>query len=125
MKIESGLIPNASQGLNIPKEANQTNKGMNKDIHNSQRSKEVMEIGRKQLSEEKLIATIEHANKSVKVYDRKLEFSIHEKTKQIMVKVVDTSGGKEQVIREIPSEKVLDMVAKLCEMAGILIDEKA
>lgn len=75
------------------------------------------------VTEEEIIHAIEAANKSVQVYDRKLEFSIHERTKEIMVKVIDTN--KDQVIREIPAEKTLDMVAKLWEMAGILVDEKA
>lgn len=79
----------------------------------------------RQLNEEEIIQAIEKANKGVKTYDRRLKFSIHERTKEIMVKVIDTSGDKEKVIREIPPEKVLDMVAKMWEMAGILVDEKA
>jgi flagellar protein FlaG len=39
-----------------------------------------------------------------------------------MVKVLNTDTG--QVIREIPPEKNLDFVAKLWEMAGILVDER-
>jgi flagellar protein FlaG len=39
-----------------------------------------------------------------------------------MVKVVDTET--QEVIREIPSEKILDMVANILEMAGILVDER-
>jgi len=76
----------------------------------------------KKINEDELISAIESANKSVNVYDRKLEFSIHEKTKEIMVKVIDTNT--DEVIREIPPEKVLDMVAKLWELAGILVDKK-
>ncbi|MGF7059803.1 flagellar protein FlaG [Brassicibacter mesophilus] len=76
----------------------------------------------KRVSEEELIHAIESANKSVNVYDRKLEFSIHDKTKEIMVKVIDTNT--DEVIREIPPEKILDMVAKLWEMAGIIVDKK-
>lgn len=74
------------------------------------------------VEEQDIIQAIEQANKSVIVYDRRLEFSIHERTKQIMVKVIDTV--KNEVIREIPAEKTLDMVAKLLEVAGILVDEK-
>lgn len=77
----------------------------------------------KKLTEEELIHAIEKANKSVNIYDRRLEFSIHEETKEIMVKVIDTST--DEVIREIPPEKILDMVAKMWELAGILVDEKA
>ncbi|RKD32338.1 flagellar biosynthesis protein FlaG [Thermohalobacter berrensis] len=76
----------------------------------------------KKVSEDELIHAIEKANESVKIYDRRLEFSIHEKTKEIIVKVIDTNT--DEVIREIPPKKILDMVAKMWELAGILVDEK-
>ncbi len=72
--------------------------------------------------EQRVIRAIEKANKHIKTYDRRLEFSIHDTTKQIMVKVINTED--DSTIREIPSEKILDMVAHLWEMAGILVDEK-
>lgn len=72
--------------------------------------------------EHEVIQAIERANKHIRTYDRRLEFSIHDMTKQIMVKVINTEN--DTVIREIPSEKILDMVAHLWEVAGILIDEK-
>lgn len=72
--------------------------------------------------EHDVIKAIEKANKHIRTYDRRLEFSIHDMTKQIMVKVIDTEN--DSVIREIPSEKVLDMVAHLWEVAGILVDER-
>ncbi|MNW69268.1 flagellar protein FlaG [compost metagenome] len=51
-----------------------------------------------------------------------LDISIHEKTHDIMVKVLNKETG--EVLREIPPEKTLDLVAKMMEIAGILIDEK-
>jgi len=76
----------------------------------------------RKINEEELNKAIESVNKSVNTYDRRLEFSIHETTNEIMVKVVDTNT--DEVIREIPPEKILDMVAKLWEMAGIIVDKK-
>ena len=73
-------------------------------------------------NEQQVIKAIEKANKQFRTFDRRLEFSIHDATKEIMVKVVNTSD--DTVIREIPSEKVLDMVAHMWEIAGILVDEK-
>lgn len=73
-------------------------------------------------NEQQVISAIEKANKQFRTFDRKLEFSIHEGTKEIMVKVINTAD--DSVIREIPSEKVLDMVAHMWEIAGILVDEK-
>lgn len=85
------------------------------DIKNQDVSDEVVD------KDKEVIYAIEKANKHIRTYDRKLEFSIHQSTKKIMVKVVNTDDGS--VIREIPSEKVLDMVAHLWEMAGVLVDE--
>jgi len=75
------------------------------------------------ISDEQLIRSIERAIKAMEGANTQLDFSIHQKTKQIMVKVLDTETGK--VIREIPPEKTLDFVAKMWEMVGILVDERA
>ncbi|MGO4275414.1 flagellar protein FlaG [Paenibacillus sp. TAF58] len=72
--------------------------------------------------DQQIIKAIERANKELQGRTTSFEFSIHEKTKQIMVKVLDKDTG--EVIREIPPEKTLDMVAKLWEMAGIMVDER-
>ena len=54
--------------------------------------------------------------------DTECQFSYHEATKRISIKVLDQASG--EVIREIPPEKTLDMIAKTLELAGILVDEK-
>lgn len=74
------------------------------------------------ISERVVIDAIEKANKAISGGNRRFEFSIHEKTNEIMVKVFNSET--DELIREIPNEKILDMVAKLCEMAGILVDER-
>ena len=79
-------------------------------------------VEEKRYSEEDVIQIIEQANHDFVAYDRKFEFSIHEKTKQIMIKILDSTTG--EVIKELPSEKVLDMVAGLWEVAGIIVDRK-
>ena len=73
--------------------------------------------------EHEMIASIESANQDLKTVDKRLEFSIQEKTKQIMVKVIDQHT--DEVIREIPSQKILDVIAGILECAGIIVDEKA
>lgn len=74
------------------------------------------------ISEKVVIDAIEKANRAISGANRKFEFSIHEKTKEIMVKVVDSDTN--QIIREIPPENILDMVAKMWEMAGLIVDER-
>ena len=74
------------------------------------------------LLEKAVVKAIEKANKALVMTKTQLEFSIHEKTKEIMVKVID--ANTKEIIREIPPEKILDMVAKMLELSGILVDER-
>ncbi len=49
-------------------------------------------------------------------------FGIHEGTNRVMIKIIDKSTR--DVIKEFPPEKTLDMIQKVWEMAGIMVDEK-
>ncbi|RPK25832.1 flagellar protein FlaG [Paenibacillus xylanexedens] len=74
------------------------------------------------VGEELLIRNIDRAVKALQGPETTLDISIHEKTHDIMVKVLNKETG--ELLREIPPEKTLDLVAKMMEIAGILIDEK-
>lgn len=74
------------------------------------------------VGQEQLIRNIERAVKSLEGPQTTLDISIHDKTHEIMVKVLNKDTG--EVIREVPPEKTLDLVAKMMELAGILVDEK-
>lgn len=50
------------------------------------------------------------------------EFGIHEGTNRITIKMVDKKT--KEVIKELPPEKMLDMIAKVWEYAGLVVDEK-
>ncbi|MGN0407821.1 MAG: flagellar protein FlaG [Bacteroides sp.] len=50
------------------------------------------------------------------------EFGYHEETHRITIKIKDKDT--DEVIKEIPSEKALEMLKKAWEIAGILVDEK-
>jgi flagellar protein FlaG len=67
-------------------------------------------------------SAVDKANKVLFKNNTHLKFEIHDKTKDVMVKIVNDNTG--EVVKEIPPEKMLDMVAKLWEIAGILVDEK-
>lgn len=71
---------------------------------------------------EQIIKAIEKANKAQLGATTSFEFSIHQLTHEIMVKVIDRETG--ETLRELPPEKTLDMVAKMWEMAGIIVDKK-
>ncbi len=50
------------------------------------------------------------------------EFGIHEGTNRITIKLKDKDTN--EVIKEVPAEKTLDLIQKAWELAGILVDEK-
>jgi len=71
---------------------------------------------------DQLVQQVEQANRFFLNHHTHLEFSIHKETKAIIVRIVDSET--QEVLKEIPPEKLLDLVAKLWEMAGLLIDER-
>lgn len=75
-----------------------------------------------QVTADFLQETIDNVNKQLSCINREINYSIHEKTGQFIVKIIDKET--QEVIREIPPERNLDIVAKLCELAGLFVDEK-
>lgn len=49
-------------------------------------------------------------------------FGIHDATNRVTIKIVDKKT--KEVLKEYPPEKTLDMIAKVWEAAGIMVDEK-
>ena len=75
-----------------------------------------------QPSDEEIKSAIKEANKRAVFGHASAEFSYHEATKRISVKIVD--NDTKEIIREIPPEKTLDMISKMWELAGLVVDEK-
>lgn len=73
-----------------------------------------------QPSNEQIRKAVEDINKKASYSD--VQFGVHEGTNRITIKIVDRETKK--VIKELPPEKTLDMIAKAWELAGILVDEK-
>lgn len=59
---------------------------------------------------------------NVQLPNAEAKFGIHEATNRVMIKLVDKDT--QEVIKEFPPEKTLDMLAKCMEIAGVLVDEK-
>lgn len=49
-------------------------------------------------------------------------FGIHDETNRVTIKIIDKDS--KEVLKEIPPEKTLEMIAKVWEAAGLLVDEK-
>lgn len=78
--------------------------------------------GQKEVSEDQLRDAINKANNQMKPHRTRFEFAYHEETRRVSIKVMDKETS--EVIREIPPEKALEMLEKLWEIAGFLVDEK-
>lgn len=63
---------------------------------------------------------VEDINK--KAVNSEAIFGIHEATNRVTIKIIDKDTKK--VIKELPPEKTLDMIAKVWELAGLMVDEK-
>lgn len=72
-------------------------------------------------------ATNENIKKAVSDLNKKLsnttaQFGIHEDTNRVTVKIVDKET--KDVLKEYPAEETLEMIAKVWELAGIMVDKK-
>lgn len=75
-----------------------------------------------QATPEQLKKMLEEMNRKINNSNEIAMFGIHEDTNRVMIKIMDKDT--KEVIKEFPPEKTLDMIAKLWEMAGILVDER-
>ncbi len=73
-------------------------------------------------SEKQLKEAVKDLHKKLDNSNNEVMFGVHEATKRVTIKIVDKDTKK--VVKEFPPEKTLDMIAKVWEMAGILVDEK-
>lgn len=73
-----------------------------------------------QASNDQIRKAVEQLNKGMA--NSEAVFGIHEGTNRVTIKIVDKNT--KEVIRELPPEKTLDMIARVWDMAGILVDEK-
>jgi len=73
-----------------------------------------------QQSQESIKKMVDQLNK--KMSNSEAIFGIHEDTNRVTIKIIDKES--KEVLKEYPPEKTLDMIAKVWEMAGILVDEK-
>ena len=77
----------------------------------------------KGVSEKEIKKAVDKLNNFLEEDNIEVKYEIHPKFKDIMVKIIEKDTG--EVITEIPPKKILDMVAKMCEMVGVLFDDKA
>ena len=110
----------------IVHEAPETNEDQREDHESKSASPNSMEniqeaLGNSKTASEEIKKAVEEINKKMISHSEAI-FGIHDKTSRVAIKIVDKDT--KEVIKELPPEKTLDMLARVWEMAGILVDEK-
>jgi len=59
----------------------------------------------------------------IESFQRDLHFEVHKETGIMYVKVTDVQDGK--VLRELPMEQILDTLARIEKVVGLLVDGEA
>jgi flagellar protein FlaG len=86
-------------------------------------SQTVETAAEKNVSSKDLQKTVEQLNRWLQQSETThLKFRLHDQLNEYYVEVVNDETN--EVIRQIPSKKILDIAAKMQEMIGLLVDEK-
>jgi flagellar protein FlaG len=73
-------------------------------------------------SKEKMEKVIDSMNDFLKASNTHLKFQFHDELQKYYVAIVDDQTN--EVIREIPPKKLLDMYAAMVEYLGLIVDKK-
>lgn len=93
-----------------PNAMSQNNNGNNETMYEKQR----------EVSQEHIKRAVENINKNMS--NSEAVFGFHDETNRVTIKIVDKDT--KEVIKELPPEKTLDMIAKAWELAGLMVDER-
>ena len=98
-------------------------KGFNFDQEEKKKQDEAaVQTDGKEIPNEKIKSAVDSLNKQISMRHTNCSFKYHDDTNRISITVRDSDT--DEVIREIPPEKALDMLAKAWELAGLMVDEK-
>ena len=88
-------------------------------IKDDQQIKEEKNVEDGQVSQD-LLNELEHNINTI--HNVGLEFSMHEESGRTLIKVVEKDTG--DLIKQIPPEEVLELIARMGDVLGILFDER-
>jgi flagellar protein FlaG len=75
-----------------------------------------------EVSKEQLEKVVKGMNEFLQPSQTSLKFKLHDKLKEYYVQIIDERTN--EVIREIPPRKLLDMYAAMMEYVGLIVDKK-
>lgn len=120
------------QSYYTPSSSSQSNDNVQMDnttVDNSLKVSQTDDTGKvtvtkdKTLDEKDVKKVADTLNKLFEGTSTNIEYEVVGKSKQLAIKIVDSKT--KEVIKEIPSKKIIEMIDKFCELAGLMVDEKA
>ena|GEM_PF-1144338 len=78
---------------------------------------------KKQPNESELIKVTDELNNFMESMNTDIKFVLHTRTNELMIQVQDSKTHK--ILKECPSHELLDVVAKMRDYVGALLDKKA
>lgn len=80
------------------------------------------QVNGQEVSKEKLQQAVDSVNEIFEINHSELKFVFHEGLEQYFVQLVNSDT--EEVVREIPPKKLLDVFYEMQKLLGMMVDEK-
>ena len=84
--------------------------------------KQEVPSAREEIPREEVEKAVEKLNRLMGIIDKRYEYSIHENSHRLSVKIVDQQNG--DVLAEIPTKQALDLLESFSQMAGLFFDKR-
>lgn len=94
---------------------------VNRNLRDREAPKEEKEFKEAVITRQDAEDLAEVMNQISEMFNRSLQFKVHEKTNQLYVQIIDKDT--KEVIKQIPPQEMLELSAKIREMVGILFDK--
>jgi len=91
-------------------------------IQDQNQSKEYVPVGTENVSPEKLDKAIQVANDAFKEMNVGFRYTLDKNINRQIVQVVNTQTG--EIIRQLPPKEIINMLTRMYDMLGILVDKK-
>ena len=130
--VYEGVEKNMNRGVNMElKSVNQGGQStqvsgeIKKADFKKVESQEITEVVSKDkgYKEEDIAKAVDKLNNFLQEDNTTAEYEVHEVFGDVMIKIID--NDTKEVIMEVPPKKILDLVAKMMELAGVLVDKRA
>lgn len=121
-------VTGMGQGGQLPLKLSTGTSGTTAGVYNNEvsellQNRTVQKVNQENITVKNAKDAANEANKIMNENQTHLKFEIYGRFKDIVVQVLDDDTN--EVIKEVPPKKILDMVEKFCEMSGFFVNEKA